>query len=50
MKTPQHSLDAVAIRYTARLSGVDSICVMLLDVLSGAEDDGYGGLVVEANP
>jgi adenylosuccinate synthase len=28
-------LDAVAIRYTSRLSGVDSICVMLLDVLSG---------------
>jgi adenylosuccinate synthase len=31
-------LDAVAIRYTARLSGVDSICVMLLDVLSGLEE------------
>ena len=28
-------LDAVAVRYTSRLSGVDSICVMLLDVLSG---------------
>jgi adenylosuccinate synthase len=28
-------LDAVAVRYTTRLSGVDSICVMLLDVLSG---------------
>jgi adenylosuccinate synthase len=28
-------LDAVALRYTARLSGVDSIAVMLLDVLSG---------------
>ncbi|MEM9660160.1 MAG: adenylosuccinate synthetase, partial [Planctomycetota bacterium] len=27
-------LDAVAARYTARLSGVDSICIMLLDVLS----------------
>lgn len=26
--------DAVAVRYAARLSGVDSICVMLLDVLS----------------
>lgn len=31
-------LDAVAVRYTARLSGVDSICVMLLDVLSGLEE------------
>jgi adenylosuccinate synthase len=31
-------LDAVAIRYTARLSGVDSICIMLLDVLSGLEE------------
>jgi adenylosuccinate synthase len=28
-------LDAVALRYTARLSGVGSIAVMLLDVLSG---------------
>ncbi len=28
-------LDAVAIRYTARLSGVNSLAVMLLDVLSG---------------
>jgi adenylosuccinate synthase len=28
-------LDTVAVRYTSRLSGVDSICVMLLDVLSG---------------
>jgi adenylosuccinate synthase len=28
-------LDVVALRYTARLSGVDSIAVMLLDVLSG---------------
>jgi adenylosuccinate synthase len=26
--------DAVAVRYAARLSGVDSICMMLLDVLS----------------
>ena len=31
-------LDAVAVRYTARLSGVDSICVMLLDVLSGLDE------------
>jgi adenylosuccinate synthase len=31
-------LDAVAIRYTSRLSGVDSICVMLLDVLSGFDE------------
>ena len=31
-------LDAVAIRYTARLSGVDSISVMLLDVLSGLDE------------
>lgn len=31
-------LDAVAVRYTARLSGVDSICVMLLDVLSGFDE------------
>ena len=30
-------LDAVAVRYTSRLSGVDAICVMLLDVLSGLE-------------
>ena len=30
--------DAVAARYTARLSGVSSICVMLLDVLSGLEE------------
>jgi adenylosuccinate synthase len=28
-------LDTVALRYTSRLSGVDSIAVMLLDVLSG---------------
>jgi len=31
-------IDAVAVRYTARLSGVDSICVMLLDVLSGLDE------------
>lgn len=31
-------LDAVAIRYTSRLSGVNSICVMLLDVLSGFDE------------
>lgn len=31
-------LDTVAVRYTTRLSGVDSICVMLLDVLSGLEE------------
>lgn len=31
-------LDAVAVRYTARLSGIDSICVMLLDVLSGLDE------------
>ncbi|MEM9186960.1 MAG: adenylosuccinate synthase [Planctomycetota bacterium] len=31
-------LDAVAVRYTARLSGADSIAVMLLDVLSGLEE------------
>ena len=31
-------LDAVAVRYTARLSGVDSIAVMLLDVLSGLRE------------
>ena len=31
-------LDAVTIRYTSRLSGVDSICVMLLDVLSGLDE------------
>ena len=31
-------LDTVALRYTSRLSGVDSICVMLLDVLSGLEE------------
>ena len=27
-------IDAVALRYTVRLSGVNSVCVMLLDVLS----------------
>ncbi|MEM6799262.1 MAG: adenylosuccinate synthetase, partial [Planctomycetota bacterium] len=31
-------LDAVAVRYTARLSGVDAIAVMLLDVLSGLDE------------
>jgi adenylosuccinate synthase len=31
-------LDTVALRYTSRLSGVDSIAVMLLDVLSGLEE------------
>lgn len=31
-------LDAVALRYTARLSGVDAISVMLMDVLSGLEE------------
>jgi adenylosuccinate synthase len=30
--------DAVAVRYTARLSGVDTLAVMLLDVLSGFEE------------
>jgi adenylosuccinate synthase len=30
--------DAVAARYTARLSGVDEIAVMLLDVLAGFDD------------
>ncbi len=30
--------DAVAARYTARLSGADTICVMLLDVLSGLDE------------
>lgn len=30
-------LDAVAVRYTARLSGADSLAVMLLDVLSGLD-------------
>jgi adenylosuccinate synthase len=31
-------LDAVAIRYTSRLSGATSACIMLLDVLSGLEE------------
>jgi adenylosuccinate synthase len=31
-------LDAVALRYTTRLSGVDTLAVMLLDVLSGLEE------------
>jgi adenylosuccinate synthase len=31
-------LDAVALRYTSRLSGVDELAVMLLDVLSGLDD------------
>jgi adenylosuccinate synthase len=31
-------LDAVALRYTTRLSGVDTIAVMLLDVLSGMKE------------
>jgi adenylosuccinate synthase len=31
-------LDTVALRYTSRLSGVDSIAVMLLDVLSGLKE------------
>ncbi len=31
-------LDAVAVRYTTRLGGVDSICLMLLDVLSGLDE------------
>lgn len=26
--------DAVAVRYTARLSGIDSLCIMMMDVLS----------------
>ncbi len=30
--------DAVAVRYTARLSGVDVLAVMLLDVLSGLDE------------
>jgi adenylosuccinate synthase len=30
--------DAVAVRYTARLSGVDSLAVMLLDVLTGLKE------------
>ena len=31
-------LDTVAVRYTSRLSGVDSLCIMLLDVLSKVGD------------
>lgn len=31
-------IDAVAIRYTARLGGVDGLCVMLMDVLSGLDE------------
>ncbi len=31
-------LDAVAVRYTTRLGGVNSICLMLLDVLSGFDE------------
>jgi adenylosuccinate synthase len=31
-------LDVVVVRYTARLSGVDTIAVMLLDVLSGLKE------------
>ncbi len=31
-------LDAVAVRYTTRLSGIDSICLMLMDVLSGFDE------------
>jgi adenylosuccinate synthase len=31
-------LDVVAVRYTSRLSGVNSIAVMLLDVLSGLDE------------
>ncbi len=31
-------LDAVAVRYAARLSGADSLCIMLLDVLSGLNE------------
>ncbi len=31
-------LDAVAVRYTSRLSGIDAIAVMLLDVLSGLKE------------
>lgn len=30
--------DAVAVRYTARLSGVDSLCVMMMDVLSQLDE------------
>jgi adenylosuccinate synthase len=31
-------LDAVAVRYTSRLSGVNSVAIMLLDVLSGLDE------------
>ena len=31
-------IDAVAVRYTARLGGVDGLCIMLLDVLSGLDE------------
>lgn len=31
-------LDTVAVRYSVRLGGVDSICLMLLDVLSGFDE------------
>ncbi len=31
-------LDAVAVRYTTRLSGVDTVCLMLMDVLSGFDE------------
>lgn len=31
-------LDTVAIRYTARLGGVDGLCLMLMDVLSGLDE------------
>jgi adenylosuccinate synthase len=31
-------LDAVAVRYTARLGGVDGLCIMLMDVLSGLDE------------
>ena len=31
-------LDVVALRYTSRLSGVDAMAVMLLDVLSGLDE------------
>ena len=30
--------DAVAVRYTARLSGIDALCMMMLDVLGGLEE------------
>ncbi len=31
-------LDAVAVRYTARLGGVTGLCIMLMDVLSGLDE------------